>query len=133
MSNRRWYLLAAVAVLGLLGLFGGSAAITGSGQILGAGLFVACAFLGFIVVKQHFDGAPESALLDILPTDARTALWMVGIMGVLALSGLFIATHADPYVSTFGLSLTGVCALFAFAGLKRYFDALDRSRKRKTP
>ncbi|HEV7368882.1 hypothetical protein [Arenibaculum sp.] len=56
--------------------------------------------------------------------------WIIGgVMGVLALLGLYLASHAvDQVFYWFGLGLTLFALLFAFGLMKRAFDEADAKR-----
>lgn len=56
--------------------------------------------------------------------------WIIGgVMGVLALLGLYLAAHAvDQVFYWFGLGLALFALLFAFGLMKRAFDEADAKR-----
>ncbi|WP_366657649.1 hypothetical protein [Fodinicurvata sp. EGI_FJ10296] len=127
MSFRRWLSIAVVFGIGLFGLFGAAEAATATGRTMGVGLAVACVLAGFIVLKQHFDGAPDNRFLSVMPQQPANALRLLVILGILALAGLFGATSSDPYLYWAGLTLTAVSIILGFRAIRAYFDGRERS------
>lgn len=126
MSNKRWFLIAVFAAVGLLGLFGAAGSETPAGQLMGVALTAAAAFLALSVVKQHFDGVPEGYMLDVLPHQPANNLRLIAVMGIVAVGGLFSAADTDPALQWFGIALFAAATFIAFGALKRYFDAIKQ-------
>lgn len=128
MSLKRWLQIAFLGVFALLGLFGAAGALTPPGQYLGVGLAVASFVAAMIVIKQHFDGAPDSRAFLIMPSQPRNILKLLVILGLMALAGLYLAASGDPYLHWTGLALTVASTLLGFRTIGAYFDAVEHTR-----
>jgi hypothetical protein len=121
-------LLAAVVVggAGLYGLYSAAGAGSSSGYTLGLLLFAAGVGCVFWMLKQHYDGVPETRLLDIWPQRPRNGWLLLLVLGVLGLVGLFLAAGGDPYLYWFGLSLFVACCVMALMAMKTIYDRRER-------
>ena len=132
-ENKHWFLLAACAVMALLGLFRSANAPTDGGYALGIGLFVIATLLAFHILQLHFDGTLDRRAIDIWPRRERNQWALVGCLAVVAVFALFVAATGDPALYSFGIALFLTCCVMAFLSMKAIFDAADRAPHHGAP
>lgn len=121
-------LLAAAAggAAGLYGLYSAADAGSSSGYVLGLLLFAAGVGWVFWMLRQHYDGVPETAVLDIWPQQPRNGWILLLALSLTGLIGLFLASGGDAYLYWFGLSLFVACCVMALMAMKTIYDRRER-------
>jgi len=116
-----------IALVGLAGLIGASAATDRAGYGCGLGAFVAACLVLFLEIKRHFDGVPPLALDDLLIDDFAT-LWVgVPLLTLFGLACLFLAAGEQGGTGYYaGLGGTVAAFLLVIGSIKACFDRAER-------
>lgn len=120
-------------VLGLfivIGAFAASAAAQPGDYGAGMALIASAAALGFLRLKQRFDGGP-AGLRNLLLVDNMTSLALaIPLFAIIALAGLFIASGwPDGSLHGAGIALFAISGVMVFLDIKHVFDCLNSHRR----
>lgn len=117
---------AIIALVGLFGLIGASAAADTAGYHCGLGAFAAACLVLFLEMKRHFDGLPPLAIDDLLIDDFGT-LWIgLPLLGLFGLACLFMAAGEQAGAGYYaGLGGAVAAFLIAIGSIKACFDRAE--------
>lgn len=122
-----WGELIILALLAVLGAFFASAEASPGDDTCGLLLSVAAIALGFMRLKNRFDGGDPSWAGFLLVDDLTNLVAVVVVFAILALAGLFVAAGVDHGgLHNAGVALFVTSGIAVFLSLKHVFDNLDR-------
>ena len=124
-----WGQLVVLGVLAVLGAFFASENAAPGDYACGLVLSLAAIALGFMRVKNRFDGGPADWTSFLLVDDLPNLVAVIAVFAVLGLAGLLVAAgagHGGLYNG--GVALFVASGLIVFLSLKHVFDNLDRRR-----
>jgi hypothetical protein len=122
-----WGELIILGLVAVLGAFFASAKASPGDDVCGLLLSLAAIALGFMRLKNRFDGGDPGWAGFLLVDDLANLVAIVAVFAILALAGLFIAAgvgHGGLHNA--GIALFVVSGIAVFLNLKHVFDNLDR-------
>ena len=122
-----WIPLAFLALLAVWGAFVASAGREPGDYVCGLTLSGAAILLGFMLIKQRFDGRPADWGGFLLVDEPASLIAVIVVFVIVALVGIFVAAGlGHGALHDAGIALAVASALAVFLSMKRVFDNLDR-------